>query len=61
MKYISKIGIVVSNLIMGFIAFWWFIISYATAVNIDHKEDAEIFVPFGVVALIMLPLIVFGK
>jgi hypothetical protein len=58
--YISKLGIVVSNLIMGFIAFWWFILSYATAVNIDHKEDAEMLVPVGVIALIMLPIIVIG-
>jgi DMSO/TMAO reductase YedYZ heme-binding membrane subunit len=59
-KYISRIGIVVFNLTIGYISFWWVIFSSAAAFNIDHEAENEIFIPFGIIALLILFIGVIG-
>jgi hypothetical protein len=59
-KHVKKLGIVVLNLVMGYISFWWFIFSYAAAFNVDNEVENEIFIPFGIIALLVLLIGVIG-
>ena len=56
----KKIVCFSSNIILGFISVWWFIISYVMAFNIDNKRDVQFLVPFGYVSLIVLIILVLG-
>ena len=50
----TKLISIFSNLLIGFVSLWWFIISYATAINIDNKTDTAFLQPLGWMLLILL-------
>lgn len=59
--FVKYIIVVLVNILLGLISFWWFILAYAMAVNIDHKADAEVMRPFGFIGLAFLILLVAGS
>lgn len=61
-RKLSLFFVAVWNLAFGFLSFWWFVLSYAAAVNSGGGEDTEFLIPIGYFAIILLfAIIIFSN